>query len=43
MPRLSTIGSTLVINAFGHYVLDTEARLPIITTAAAPSELLRPT
>jgi len=41
-PRLCTIGETTVINAYGHYQLDTEARLPVLPTAAAPSTILRP-
>lgn len=43
MPRLSTIGETTVINAYGHFVLDTERRPVVLPTAATPSTVLRPT
>jgi len=42
MPRISAIGETTVINAYGHYLLDTEARPIVLPTSAAPSSVLRP-
>jgi Icc-related predicted phosphoesterase len=42
MPRLSTIGHTTVINAYGHYLLDTEMPSVILPTSASPSTLLGP-
>lgn len=42
MPRISVIDETTVINAFGHYMLNTEARPMIVPTSAAPSSVLRP-
>ena len=41
-PRVSSIGATTVINAYGHYLLDTEARPTVLPVVAAPSTLLRP-
>lgn len=42
MPRLSAIGETTVINAYGHYLLDTAARPMVVSTTAMPSTVLRP-
>lgn len=42
VPRVLQIADTVVINAYGHYLLDTEAPPPLIPLTAAPSSLLRP-
>ena len=42
VPRVSMIGDTAVINAYGHYVVDTERRPVILPTSASPSAILRP-
>lgn len=42
MPRLSAIDYTTVINAYGHYILDTEARQTVVPTTAAASTILGP-
>ena len=45
-PRITTIGETTVINAYGHYLLDTQAAQPLVLpsiTATPPSTILRPT
>ena len=42
MPRSSTIAETIVINAYGHYLLDTEACPLVLPTSAEPSTILRP-
>lgn len=41
-PRIGRIAETTVINAYGHYLLDTEARPAVLPVTAAPSTVLRP-
>ena len=42
IPRVSQIAATVVINAYGHYLFDTDAPPPLVALTAAPSTLLRP-
>jgi Icc-related predicted phosphoesterase len=42
VPRVSQIAETIVINAYGHYLLDTNAPPSILPITAAPSALVRP-
>jgi Icc-related predicted phosphoesterase len=42
VPRVSRIAETVVINTYGHYLLDTEAPPPNLPIAADPTTLLRP-
>jgi len=42
LPRISQIADTVVINAYGHYMLDTDAPPPLVPLTAVPSTLLRP-
>jgi len=42
VPRVSRIADTVVINTYGHYLLDTGAPLPVVPIKAEPSALLRP-
>jgi len=45
-PRITTVGETMVINTYGHYLLDTNTALNVLpitaTTATPPSTVLRP-
>jgi uncharacterized protein len=42
VPRISTIAQTTVINAYGHYLLDTAVGPLVRHTSAEPSTMLRP-
>lgn len=39
-PRITTLGTTTIINAYGHYLLDTAVRLPVLPTVADPSAVM---
>jgi Icc-related predicted phosphoesterase len=39
-PRMASIGETTIINAYGHYLLDTAARPLVLPTVADPSTVL---
>jgi Icc-related predicted phosphoesterase len=41
IPRISQIADTVVVNAYGHYLLDTDAPPPLVPLTAMPSALLR--